>query len=534
MELALGIIGGVLVTAALAAGFWRFSRPDTSQVADDLASARLSLAEAETRLRSETERADTLAHERDDAREQARLHAEELAQTRLARTEAETRLKSETERADTLTRERDAAREQARLHAEELAQTRLTRTEAETQLKSESERADTLTRERDAAREEARTREGELAQARTEGARLTANHQARMEEIEKARGELERKFKGIADEVMRTSNENFLKQANAQFDVREQAVRHLVEPVGKDLEKLQNHIGEIEKARSGAYANIQTLITETGKQVDALNRSFRSPRIRGHWGEQQLENLFEMSQLRENVDYYKQVTAVTEEGSQRPDFIVNIPGWMQVVIDAKVPLESYLDAHETEDEQEQAKLLDRHAASVVSHARALGRKDYAKAADGSLDLVVLFLPADPILDAAMRANASVWTDAWLQHKVLIATPSIIIALLHTIAAALQQAEMQQNAEEIAEAAKELCERIRVYAEHIDNVGKGLRRAVTAYDKGIGSFNSRLLPSVRRVEDLGRVSEARQIEAPETLDIAPRRLSLWEDGEEDEG
>jgi len=491
VELALGIICGVIVTTALGAVLWRFSRTDTSQVAGDLASARLSLTETETRLRSETERADTLAHERDDAREQARLYAEELAQTRLTHTEAETRLKSETERTNTLTRERDAARE------------------------------------------EARTREGELAQARADVARLTADGQARMEEINKARAELDLKFKGIADEVIRASNENFLKQANAQFEAREQAVRHLVEPVGKDLEKLQNHIGEIEKARSGAYANIQTLITETGKQVDALNRSFRSPRIRGHWGEQQLENLFEMSQLRENVDYHKQVTAITEDGLQRPDFIVNIPGGMQVVIDAKVPLENYLKAHETEDEQEQAKFFDSHAASVIGHARALGRKDYAKAVDSSLDLVVLFLPADPILDAAIRAKDSVWQDAWLQHKVLIATPSTIIALLHTIAAALQQAETQQNAEKIAEAAKDLCERIRVYAEHIDNVGKGLRRAVMAYDKGIGSFNSRLLPSVRRVEELGRVSEARQIEAPETLDIAPRHLSLWEDGEENE-
>ena len=499
MELALGIIGGVLVTGALTAGLWRYSRTGASQVADDLASARLSLTEAETRLRSETERVDTLAHERDDAREQARLHAKELAQTRLTHTEAETRLKSETERTDTLTRERDAARE------------------------------------------EARTREGELAQARTEVARLTANHQARMEEINKARAELDLKFKGIADEVMRASNENFLKQANAQFDVREQAVRNLVEPVGKDLEKLQHHIGEIEKARSGAYANIQTLITETGKQVNALrtetgqlNRAFRSPRIRGHWGEQQLENLFEMSQLRENVDYHKQVTALTEDGSQRPDFVVNIPGRMQVVIDAKVPLENYLNAHETEDEQKQSDLLRKHAQSLANHARDLGRKDYAKAVEGSLDLVVLFLPADPILDAAMRADNSVWTDAWLQHKVLIATPSIIIALLHTIAAALQQEKTQKNVDEIAEAAKELCDRIRSYARHVDNVGKGLRRAVTAYDKGIGSFNSWLLPSVRRVEELSGVSEARQIKAPDALDVAPRRLSLWEDGEKDEG
>ena len=487
MELALGIIGGVLVTAALAAGFWRYSRTGASQVADDLASARLSLTEAETRLRSETERADTLAHERDDAREQARLHAEALAQTRLAHTEAETRLKSETERADTLTRERDDARKQVSL------------------------------------------REGELAQAQAEVARLTADRQARMEEINKARAELDLKFKGIADEVMRTSNENFLKQANAQFDVREQAVRHLVEPVGKEMEKIRKFIGEAEEKRSGDHAGLTTLIGATQEQMNALrtetgrlNSALRSPRIRGRWGEQLLENLFEMSHLRENVDYRKQVTATTEDGQQRPDFIVNIPGGMQVVIDAKVPLESYLDALATKDEQEQTKLLDRHAASLGGHARDLGRKDYAGAINGALDLTVLFVPADAILDAAMRANDSVWEDAWRQHKVLIATPSVIIALLSTIAAAWQREQIQHNAEEIVEAAQALCRRLGIYTGHINRVGAGLRQAVTAYNDSIASFESRLLVQARRVEDLRHVPDADRIDAPQpvTHDIRP--------------
>ena len=500
MELALGIIGGVLVTAALAAGLWRFSRTDTSQDADDLASARLSLTEAETRLRSETERADTLAHERDDAREQARLHAEELAQTRLARTEAETRLKSETERADTLTRERDAARE------------------------------------------EARTREGELAQARTEVARLTANHQARMEEINKARAELDMKFKGIADEVMRASNENFLKQANAQFEAREQAVRHLVEPVGKDLEKLQNHIGEIEKARSGAYANIQTLITETGKQMSSLRTetshlasALRAPRVRGSWGEHLLENIFEMADMHEGTDYQKQVTLQTDDGQSRPDFIVSVPGNLKIVIDSKTPMESYLSAIETESDQEQGELLRRHAQSLANHARDLKRKDYSRFVEGALDMVILFVPADAILDAAMRADPTVWENAWgagKERRILIATPSTMIALLHTIVAAWKRVEVQRDAEKIAEAAKELHDQIKRYAEHVGKVGKGLEQAVKAYNSSIGSYNKLLQPPVRRVENLA-ISEARQIEAPKTLDITPRILPLWEDEREDE-
>ena len=499
MELALGIIGGVIVTAALGAVLWRFSRTDTSQVAGDLASAHLSLAEAETRLRSETERADTLAHERDDTREQVRLHADELAQTRLARTEAETRLKSETERADTLTRERDAARE------------------------------------------EARTREGELAQARAEVARLTADSQARMEEINKARAELDLKFKGIADEVMRASNENFLKQANAQFEAREQAIQHLVDPVGKDLEKLQKHIGEIEKSRSGADANIQTLITEMGKQMSSLRTetshlasALQAPRVRGSWGEHLLENIFEMADMHEGTDYHKQVTLKTDNGQSRPDFIVSVPGNLKIVIDSKTPWENYYRAHETEDAQKQSELLRKHAESLTNHARDLKRKDYSRFVEGGLDMVVLFVPADAILDAAMRADPSVWENAWgagKERRILIATPSTMIALLHTIVAAWKRVEVQRDAEKIAEAAKELHDQIKRYAEHVGKVGKGLEQAVKAYNSSIGSYNKLLQPPVRRVENLA-ISEARQIEAPKTIEVTPRLL-LWEDEEEDE-
>ena len=281
--------------------------------------------------------------------------------------------------------------------------------------------------------------------------------------------------------------------------------------------------------RSGDYAGITTLIGKTQEQVNALrtetgqlNSALRSPRIRGRWGEQLLENLFEMSHLRENVDYRKQVTATTDGGQQRPDFIVNIPGGMQVVIDAKVPLESYLDALATKDEQEQTKLLDRHAASLGSHARDLGRKNYAGAINGALDLTVLFVPADAILDAAMRANASVWEESWRQHKVLIATPSVVIALLSTIAAAWQREQIQHNAEEIVEAAQERCRRLGIYTRHINNVGQGLRQAVTAYNESIGSFESRLLVQARRVEELRHVAEADRIGAPQpvTHDIRP--------------
>lgn len=403
-----------------------------------------------------------------------------------------------------------------------------------------TERAITLERERDEARERLRQTEADLKEASTEAARITAADEARREEIAKARDDLDAHFKGLAAQITSANSETFLKQAGAQFaeqrknadkslEARELAVSNLVKPINEQIEKIQKRHGEIEEKLSGVYEGIGKMIGTTQEQMNALrtetgrlNSALRSPRIRGRWGEQLLENLFDMSHLRENVDYRKQVTATTDDGQQRPDFIVNIPGGKQVVIDAKVPLESYLDAHETEDEQEQAKLLDRHAASLGGHARDLGRKDYAGAITGALDLTVLFVPADAILDAAMRANASVWEDAWRQHKVLIATPSVIIALLSTIAAAWQREQIQHNAEEIVEAAQELCRRLGIYSRHINSVGAGLRQAVTAYNDSIGSFESRLLVQARRVEELRHVPEAERISAPQpvTHDIRP--------------
>ena len=403
-----------------------------------------------------------------------------------------------------------------------------------------TERATALERERDEAREQLRQTEAELKEASTEAARITAADEARREEIAKARDDLDAHFKGLAAQITSANSETFLKQAGAQFteqrknadkslEARELAVSNLVKPINEQLEKIQKRHGEIEEKLSGVYEGFGKMIGATQEQMNALraetgrlNSALRSPRIRGRWGEQLLENLFEMSHLRVNVDYRKQVTATTEDGQQRPDFIVNIPGGMQVVIDAKVPLESYLDALATKDEQEQTKLLDRHAASLGGHARDLGRKDYAGAIDGALDLTVLFVPADAILDAAMRANDSVWEDAWRQHKVLIATPSVIIALLSTIAAAWQREQIQHNAEEIVEAAQALCHRLGIYTGHINRVGAGLRQAVTAYNDSIASFESRLLVQARRVEDLRHVPDADRIDAPQpvTHDIRP--------------
>lgn len=373
----------------------------------------------------------------------------------------------------------------------------------------------------------ARRRGAALTDARLRLAAAEADHAARREELEKARAELDTRFRGIAAEVVRENSDEFRQQAQT-----------LVKPVGESLDKLQKRIGEIEEKRSGAYEGINRLIVETKEQMGALrtetgrlNSALRSPQVRGRWGEQLLENIFELAGMREHVHYRRQPTLETGDGQSRPDFIITVPGGMKIVIDSKTPLDSYYRAHETEDARERGELLRRHAQSLANHARDLGRKDYSGAVEGALDMVVLFVPADAILDAAMQARTSVWEAAWRDHRVLIATPSVVIALLCTVHAAWQRENVQRNAEAIAREARELYHRLGIYAGHIDGLRRGLHQAVRAYNDSVGSFDRRLLVQARKLEELHAVRDSDRFDAPEPLDVGLRRLeSMGEDEE----
>ena len=373
-----------------------------------------------------------------------------------------------------------------------------------------------------------RTR-AELGEAREKLARVEADHAARREELEKARGQLDTHFKGIASEVVQSSSQEFLKQARVQFEQhseladktlgeRERAVRELVKPVREKLDSFDKHVRELETKRSGAYAQVNELIGQTQKQLDqlrsetgGLREALRSPQVRGLWGEQTLRNVLEASGMTEHVDFIEQDTLDTGERRLRPDVTVRIPGGKQIVIDAKTPLDAYLTAHETEDEAQRNQLLDRHADSLIAYARNLSSKDYAAELPSSFDFVVMFVPAETILDAATRVRPTLWQEAWNQHRVLIATPGLLIALIRTIAVGWQQEDIQKNVQEIADTALELYRRLGTYVQHIGRVGKSLDAAVDSYNKGVRSLETRLLPQARRIEDLGGAASAAKIE-----------------------
>ena len=206
------------------------------------------------------------------------------------------------------------------------------------------------------------------------------------------------------------------------------------------------------------------------------------------------------------------------------------------MIDAKTPLDAYLTAHETEDEIQRKRLLDRHADSLIAYARSLSSKDYAAELPSSFDFVVMFVPAETILDAATRARPTLWQDAWNQHRVLIATPGLLIALIRTIAVGWQQEDIQKNVQEIADTALELYRRLGTYVQHIGRVGKALDSAVDSYNKSVRSLETRLLPQARRIEDLGGAASAAKIEDLAQVEARVQPYSapeLLESGEETE-
>ena len=389
--------------------------------------------------------------------------------------------------------------------------------------------------ERDSAGSERDSARLELTTAQRELAAVKADHQARTEELATAREQLDNQFKGLAAGVLKDSTETLLRQAKEQFDnqrqlgateleQRKEAIDGLVGPIRESLEKLGEHANAIEQKRAGAYERLTSQIASLQKVAGSLSEALRSPNIRGQWAEQELGNILELSGLQQHIDYYPQYTVAVPGSRLRPDAVVNVPGGLKVVIDAKAPLENYLKAHEATDDRQERDLLTNHAAAISRHAKSLGERDYADAVAGSPDFVLMFMPADPILDSAMKVQPTLWEQAWQEHRVLIATPGLLLAFLRTVALAWQQQDMQKNAQEIADLGKELYDRLRVFAEHMHGVGKGLDQALAAYNRGVGSLEGRVLPQARRFGDLGAVGDTKPIPELAPVEGAARAMS----------
>lgn len=363
------------------------------------------------------------------------------------------------------------------------------------------------------------------------------SHAEKLETLDQARAQLSETFGHLSSQALKHNSEEFLKlaqenlkqfQTKAQGDLsqKEQAIENLVKPIKEALDKTEKQIRLMENERKEAYGSLtrhletmaetqQALQGETRNLVKALSR----PEVRGQWGEMTLKRLAELAGMVEHCDFYEQEHTNTEDGAMRPDMIVRMPGNRELVVDVKTPLDAYLSAIEATNDTERDAHLARHSKNVRKRVSELASKAYWTQFTNSPDFVVLFIPGDQFLSAALDNDHSLLEDA-MQQKVILATPTSFVALLRAVAYGWRQESLAKNAEHIRQVGEELYARLGTFAEHLGKLGRSLNSSVQHYNKAVSSFDSRVLPSARKFSEMG-LSAKKEVEGLEQIELATR-------------
>jgi len=384
----------------------------------------------------------------------------------------------------------------------------------------------------DAAAEELRRSNSQLSTELATLKEKTANFDEQKRLLVDAREELLKEFQNTGSAVLSKAQEAFLERANERLGHSEQSseekIRALLQPVGERLRKYEEQVETLEKQRVDAFGSLKSQIEqmrlgqeEVRREAQRLGNSLtNAPKARGRWGERALQNVLEQCGLAEHTDFHLEQSMETGEGRQRPDAIVNVPGQKKLVIDAKVSLNAYQAAFEADDDAERKRHLDLHAKSMRNHVQTLGSKGYQSQFEDAPDYVVMFVPGEHFVAAALEHDPELWDFAF-HNKVLLATPTNLVAIARTVAQVWRQDRMAEEAAEIGRLGGELYDRLAKALTDLKRVGGGLETAVKNYNTFAASFESRVLVSARKMQEKGIEIGKREIEDVPLVESTPR-------------
>src|SRR5688572_5692071 len=403
-------------------------------------------------------------------------------------------------------------------------------------------RAGAIAEERGKQCDALRVRLSEVGRERDEAVRELSglqadarNFEARIKELMEAKEALSAQFHEVGAKLLSEAQKQFLERADARFnqasEKSEAQLKTLLQPVEATLKRYEEGLSKVEKERVGSYEALKEQVKllhaghmqvrdETVRLVNALRAS---PKARGRWGEQSLKNVLEQAGLSPYADFQTEVSVNTDEGRLRPDVIVRLPGGRKLIIDAKCSLNAYLDASEEIDEAARTAHLQKHAASIRLHAQQLGSKNYWEQFGDAADYVVLYIPGEHFLTAALEQDDRLWEWSF-ERRVLLATPTNLVAIARTVASVWRQERLAEEAAEIARLGRDLHSRLATMGSHVARMGRNLELANIAYNAFVGSLESQVMTQAKRFEALEVASGAREIESMPLIESSPRPLT----------